>query len=86
MVPAKSRLQEHIPRDYHIGPEYKLEGESGPAHSPTFTSVVLVEGRRVGRGQGSTKKESQANAAADALVRMGYEEAQNSQDTEPEEV
>ena len=86
VVPAKSRLQEHIQRDYHIGPEYKLEGESGPAHSPTFTSVVLVEGRRVGRGQGSTKKESQANAAADALVRMGYEEAQNSQDAEPEEV
>lgn len=75
VVPAKSRLQEVIQRDYRVGPTYKLEGESGPAHSPTFTSVVLVEGRRVGRGQGSTKKESQANAAADALVRMGYEEA-----------
>ncbi len=75
VVPAKSRLQEVIQRDYHVGPTYKLEGESGPAHSPTFTSVVLVEGRRVGRGQGSTKKESQANAAADALVRLGYEEA-----------
>ena len=74
VVPAKSRLQEHVQRDYHVGPVYKLEGESGPAHSPTFTSVVLVEGRRVGRGTGSTKKESQANAAADALVRMGYEE------------
>ena len=73
VVPAKSRLQEVIQRDYHCGPEYKLEGEAGPAHSPTFTSVVLVEGRRVGRGTGSTKKESQANAAADALRRMGYE-------------
>ena len=76
VVPAKSRLQEVIQRDYRVGPTYKLEGESGPAHSPTFTSVVLVEGRRVGRGTGSTKKESQANAAADALVRMGYEEAE----------
>ena len=75
VVPPKSRLQEVIQRDYRVGPTYKLEGESGPAHSPTFTSVVLVEGRRVGRGQGSPKKESQANAAADALVRMGYEEA-----------
>ena len=78
VVPAKSRLQEVIQRDYRVGPTYKLEGESGPAHSPTFTSVVLVEGRRVGRGSGSTKKESQANAAADALVRMGYEEAEES--------
>lgn len=74
VVPAKSRLQEHIQRDYRCGPEYKLEGEAGPAHSPTFTSVVLVEGRRVGRGSGSTKKESQSNAAADALVRLGYEQ------------
>ena len=73
VVPAKSRLQEVIQRDYHVGPTYKLEGERGPAHSPVFTSVVLVEGRRVGRGEGATKKESQANAAVDALERMGYE-------------
>ena len=85
VVPAKSRLQEVIQRDYRVGPSYKLEGEAGPAHSPTFTSVVLVEGRRVGRGQGSTKKESQANAAADALVRMGYEVAEDVDDV-PEDV
>ena len=81
VVPAKSRLQEVIQRDFRVGPEYKLVDESGPAHSPTFTSVVLVEGRRVGRGTGSSKKESQTNAALDALVRMGYEEG----DGTPEE-
>ena len=85
VVPAKSRLQEAIQRDYHVGPEYKLEGERGPAHSPIFTSVVLVEGRRVGRGEGSTKKESQANAAVDALVRMGYEAPEDGQPSEPSE-
>ena len=74
VVSAKSRLQEVIQRDYRVGPEYKLEGERGPAHSPIFTSVVLVEGRRVGRGEGQTKKESQAAAAADALQRMGYDD------------
>ncbi len=73
VVPPKSRLQEVVQHDYHTGPVYKLEDERGPAHSPTFTSVVLVEGRRVGRGTGSSKKESQTNAAIDALVRMGYE-------------
>ncbi|MBR3235939.1 MAG: ribonuclease III [Atopobiaceae bacterium] len=76
IVSAKSRLQEVIQRDYHCGPVYKLEGEAGPAHSPTFTSVVLVDGRRVGRGSGATKKLSQASAAADALMRMGYEEGE----------
>lgn len=79
VVSAKSRLQEVIQRDYRVGPEYKLERESGPAHSPTFTSVVLVEGRRVGRGEGSTKKESQAAAAADALRRLGYEDDEGTQ-------
>ena len=74
VISAKSRLQEHVQRDYHTGPVYKLTDESGPAHSPTFTSVVLIDNRRVGRGQGSSKKESQAAAAADALVRLGYEQ------------
>ncbi len=68
----KSRLQEVTQRDMRCAPEYKLVSEEGPAHDPTFTSVVLVEGRRIGRGTGSTKKSSETCAAADALVRMGY--------------
>ena len=69
----KSRLQEVTQRELRCGPEYKLEGEQGPAHAPTFTSVVFVEGRRVGRGSGSTKKEAEAAAAADALKRLAEE-------------
>ena len=46
-------------------------GEEGPAHDPTFTSVVLVDGKRVGRGSGPSKKSSENAAAADALERMG---------------
>ena len=68
----KSRLQEVTQRDFHCGPEYRLVGEEGPAHTPTFTTVVLVQGRRVGRGKGSTKKESEAAAAMDALKYLGY--------------
>lgn len=68
----KSRLQEVVQRDYHCGPEYKLVGEEGPAHTPTFTSVVLVEGRRMGRGKGPSKKESESAAALDALENLGY--------------
>lgn len=68
----KSRLQEVTQRDFHCGPVYKLVSEEGPAHTPTFTTVVLVEGRRVGRGKGSTKKESEAAAALDALRILGY--------------
>ena len=73
----KSRLQEVTQRDMHCAPEYKLEGEEGPKHSPTFTSVVLVEGRRVGRGTGSSKKAAESAAALDALERLGYQEREN---------
>ncbi len=68
----KSRLQEVAQHDYKHGPEYKLVHEEGPAHTPTFTSVALIEGRRVGRGKGPSKKESEAAAALDALRNLGY--------------
>lgn len=73
-ISPKSRLQEITQRDLHCGPEYKLVSEEGPAHDPTFTSVVLVDGRRIGRGTGSSKKSSESAAAIDALVRLGYAE------------
>lgn len=72
-VSPKSRLQEITQREMRCAPEYRLEGEQGPAHSPTFTSVVLVEGRRVGRGMGSSKKEAESVAAADAITRLAEE-------------
>jgi len=72
-VSPKSRLQEITQRELRCGPEYKLEGEQGPAHSPTFTSVVLVQGRRLGRGVGSSKKEAESAAAADAIERLAEE-------------
>lgn len=68
----KSRLQEVTQRDLRCGPVYKLVGEEGPMHSPTFTSVAIVGGRRVGRGKGSSKKEAEAAAALDALANLGY--------------
>ena len=70
-INPKSRLQEITQRDLRLAPEYKLVGEEGPAHDPTFTSVVLVDGKRVGRGSGPSKKSSENAAAADALERMG---------------
>lgn len=71
-ISPKSRLQEVIQRDLRCGPEYRLVGEEGPAHDPVFTSVVMVEGRRIGRGVGTSKKSSESAAAIDALVRLGY--------------
>lgn len=68
----KSYLQECVQRDGIPTPSYKLVGTEGPAHAPTFTAVVLVDGARRGKGSGSSKKEAEAAAAFDALERLGY--------------
>ena len=68
----KSYLQECVQSNRMNPPEYKVVGEEGPAHQPTFTAVALVDGIRRGRGTGSSKKEAEAAAALDALDRMGY--------------
>lgn len=68
----KSYLQECVQGDHGDPPVYKLVDTSGPAHEPTFTAVVLVNGTRQGKGTGSSKKEAEAAAALDALERLGY--------------
>lgn len=68
----KSYLQESVQSDMMGTPVYKMLDASGPAHEPTFTAAVLVDGIRRGRGTGSSKKEAEAAAALDALERMGY--------------
>ena len=68
----KSFLQECVQSDGLPSPAYKLVGTEGPAHAPTFTAVVLIDGARQGRGVGSSKKEAEAEAARDALERLGY--------------
>lgn len=69
-ISPKSELQEFSQRIYHEMPVYELEEESGPAHLPHFTTVVYVNGELVGRGSGTSKKESQTQAAQAALDKL----------------
>lgn len=71
-ISPKSRLQEVVQRDFHVGPEYELVGQEGPRHDPTFTSVVYERTRRIGRGSGPSKKASESAAAVNALINLGY--------------
>lgn len=52
----KSELQEIAQSRYKNAPVYKLVGESGPAHKPTFISQVFINGACFGEGSGSSKK------------------------------
>ena len=71
----KSLLQEKTQADLRETPRYELVATGGPAHSPTFVCDCVVGERTVGRGEGSSKKEAEAAAAAVGLRTLGYIEA-----------
>ena len=70
----KSALQEYVQRDAGNTFSYELIGEEGPEHQKTFYSRVLLNGKEVGKGSGSSKKESQQEAARNALEALKVDE------------
>ncbi len=64
----KTELQELLHTVTSDIAEYKLVSVQGPEHSPSFVSEVCVGEEVWGRGQGSTKKESQQIAAREAIA------------------
>ena len=76
----KSVLQERLQADGRGMPTYKIVGEEGPDHARSFTAVAMAEGARIGRGSGTSKKEAETAAAADALARMDGPDNQDRKD------
>ena len=64
----KSILQELLQADKK-GVEYEIENEEGPSHNKLFTSIVKIDGVIIGRGTSNSKKESEQEAAKDALAK-----------------
>ena len=67
---AKSRLQEILQRNGDM-PVYAFISMEGPPHAPQFRYAVMVDGKTLGEGQGTSKQHAQQNAARDALKRIG---------------
>ena len=63
----KSRLQEWSHKYYETVPTYRTIHESGPDHQKAFDVEVLVKGRVLGRGKGTTRKDAEQQAARQAL-------------------
>jgi ribonuclease-3 len=61
----KSKLQELV-QTTKKSLEYKLVGESGPAHDKVFEVEVTIDNIIYGRGTGKSKKEAEQKAAMDA--------------------
>lgn len=67
---SKTRLQELVQRKSGQELAYELLAESGPDHDKHFRFCVLLNGERVGEGEGRTKKEAEQAAAAAALEKL----------------
>lgn len=63
----KTELQELVQRKKEQHLQYELIAESGPDHCKEFSVQVLLNGRTVGRGIGSSKKRAEQAAAAEAI-------------------
>jgi ribonuclease-3 len=66
----KTLLQETLQAD-GLRPTYRVISKQGPAHRPSFTSGVSVDGREVVTGEGRSIKESEQAAARAALEILG---------------
>lgn len=70
----KTQLQELLQKDSSVKIEYRLEREDGPDHSKLFYTGVYVDGSIKGIGSGKSKKESEQNAAKEALSKVSKDE------------
>lgn len=66
----KTYLQEVAQADYSMLIKYKLMKTDGPDHNKVFYSVAMLDGKKIGRGKGSSKKESEQDAAKNSLISL----------------
>ena len=67
---SKGKLQNYCQENFHANVRYELVETSGPKHNPTFVSIATLNGDEIGRGSAHSKKESEKNAATDALQHL----------------
>jgi len=69
----KSELQERLAQRGEIV-LYRVVSEDGPPHDRLFETVAEVSGRALGSGSGRSKKESEQEAAKQALTQLDAED------------
>ncbi|MFK7695892.1 ribonuclease III [Paenibacillus sp. HJGM_3] len=66
----KTWLQEHTQQRGLGTVEYRIVDETGPAHDRQFSAEVRLDGELLGQGVGRSKKESEQQAASQALIAL----------------
>jgi len=68
---SKSLLQEIIQKHYKILPKYRVVKEKGPSHRKNFLVGVWLQRKKIGEGEGSSKRKAEQMAAQKALGNLG---------------
>lgn len=63
----KSLYQEIAQEKYLVTPQYKIVSEDGPDHNKLFVSAVFINEKEIARGEGSSKRKAEQEAAQNAL-------------------
>ncbi len=66
----KTALQELVQQKKNQVLSYALVGESGPDHNKSFTVELSLNGKAVGRGEGTSKKRAEQAAARAAMEKL----------------
>jgi ribonuclease-3 len=67
----KGKLQEVSQKRWRVSPKYRVLGQDGPPHAKIFRVRAELKNGAHGQGQGRTKRDAEAQAAADALRKLG---------------
>lgn len=70
VLDSKTSLQEILQSHSSAAIEYRITGESGPAHNKVFKATVSHLGKILGAGVGKSKKEAEQRAAMNAIEKM----------------
>ncbi len=66
----KTYLQEAVQADYSQLVKYKVLKSEGQPPEEVFYSAAILDGRKIGKGKGSSKKESEQLAAKNSLTSL----------------
>ena len=66
-IDSKTKIQELAQAKYKVTPSYEVVEEEGPDHDKTFTVVVKINKKEIGRGTGTSKQKAEEDAATSGI-------------------
>ncbi|MCB1085120.1 MAG: ribonuclease III [Chlamydiia bacterium] len=66
----KAELQDYCQKRAQKPPQYEIVSEEGPDHMKTFFVEVSLDGKKLGSGEGQSKKQAEQQAAENAMQRI----------------